>query len=64
GYRNGEPFGEPVRKAGLQPYEPGKSQVLLGLRHGTDPVGNRPLRGRILEARLYDRELTPEEARA
>jgi hypothetical protein len=64
GYRDGEPWGEPVRKAELQTYEAGAGQVLLGLRHGTAASGNKTLRGRILEARLYDRALTESEVRA
>jgi hypothetical protein len=63
-YRNGEPWGEPIRKADLQPYPKGKGEVLFGLRHGTKAGNNRALRGRILEGRLYDRALTAEEVRA
>lgn len=62
-YRNAEPYGGPVRKADLQPYGKGATEVLFGLRHGSSASGNRGLRGRILEGRLYDRALTEEEAR-
>jgi len=62
-YRNGEPWGEPIRKADLQTYPKGKGEVLFGLRHGTKAGNNKALRGRILEGRLYDRALSAEEAR-
>ncbi len=61
GYRNGEPYGEPIRRAALQPFQAGAAQVVFGLRHGTAANGNRALRGRIFEARLYDRALGAEE---
>lgn len=63
-YRNGRPYGEPIRKAPLVRYAAGESQVIFGLRHGTEPGSNRTLRGRLLNARLYDRALSPEEVRA
>ncbi|MCA8993081.1 MAG: DUF1553 domain-containing protein [Planctomycetaceae bacterium] len=61
GYRNGEPYGLPYKSSGLVTYEPGSSQVLLGLRHGTGPGGNRMLTGHIEQAQLYDKALTDEE---
>ncbi len=64
GYRNGEPYGKPIRKAALQPFHAGAAQVVFGLRHGTVANGNRALRGRIFEARLYDRALEAEEVKA
>jgi hypothetical protein len=60
-YRNGQPWGDPIRKAELQHYKKGESKILLGLRHGTTASGNKTLRGRILEARLYARELSTSE---
>ena len=63
-YHDGRPYGKPIRKGGLQAFAAGQSQVVFGLRHGTGPGGNRMLTGRIFEARLYDRALTPEEAAA
>jgi mono/diheme cytochrome c family protein len=63
-YRNGEPYGKSIRKAPLHTFKAGQAQVLFGLRHGKAPSGNRTLRGQILEARLFDRALTPAEARA
>jgi hypothetical protein len=62
-YRNGEPYGEAIRKSDLQVYPKGEGEVLLGLRHGTKAGNSKALRGRILEGRLYDRALTAEEAR-
>lgn len=63
-YRNGEIYGKSILKAPLHIYRAGQTQVLFGLRHGQSPTGNRTLRGRILEARLFDRALTPGEAQA
>ena len=60
-YRNGQPYGNPIRKEAAVKYEGGKSQVLFGLRHGTDASGNRTLNGRIVAAKLYDKALTAEE---
>ena len=60
-YRNGQPYGQPIRKDAAEKYEAGKSHIIFGLRHGTEIGGNRPLRGTILAAKLYDKALTPEE---
>ncbi len=60
GFRNGKPYGTPYRKSSLQVFEADQAQILLGLRHG-QLVGNRLLRGRILEARLYGRALSAQE---
>lgn len=60
GYRNGEPYGKSIRKSPLQAYESGNAQVLFGLRHGDGGQG-RLLRGKVLEAQLFDRALSPEE---
>lgn len=61
GYRNGLPYGKPVRKDATIKYEAGKCQIVFGLRHGTEPGGNRMLSGTIAAARLYDRALSAEE---
>ncbi len=63
-FRNGEPYGEAIRKSDAVVYRKGEGEILLGLRHGRAAVANKPLRGSILEARLYDRALTPAEAKA
>jgi len=63
-YRNGTPYGEPVRKKALQAFRGDDVQIAFGIRHGTSPGGNRMLTGRIFEARLYDRALTEEEIAA
>lgn len=63
GYRNGKPYGKPYQ-TGLQLFESRKAQVVFGLRHGTSAGSNRMLRGRILEATLYDRALTADEVLA
>ncbi|MBM4004568.1 MAG: DUF1553 domain-containing protein [Planctomycetes bacterium] len=62
-FRNGQPYGEAYRSAGLQPYPTGQAQLVFGLRHAP-PGGNRMLKAGILSARLYDRALTASEAAA
>ena len=61
GYRNGQTYGKPIRKEAALKYEAGKSQIVFGLRHGTEVGGNRMLNGLIASARLYDKALTAEE---
>lgn len=63
-YRDGEPWGQPIRKTPLHTYPVGEAQVLFGLRHGKSAQGNKPLKGRIFEAALYNRALDPDEVRA
>ncbi|MEM1294346.1 MAG: PSD1 and planctomycete cytochrome C domain-containing protein [Verrucomicrobiota bacterium] len=63
-YRNGQPYGNPYRKADLIPFETKQTQVVFGLRHGTGVGGNRMLRGRVLEAKLFDWALTPDDVAA
>jgi hypothetical protein len=63
-YRNGKLYGKPYRKAELLSFQSDQAQVVFGLRHGTSPTNGRMLRGRIYEARLYDRALTAEEVAA
>ena len=60
-YRNGQPYGSPIRKDVAVKYEVGKAQVLFGLRHGTNVGGNRMLKGTIVSAKLYGKALTAEE---
>lgn len=62
-YRNGEPYGQPVRKAEPFTFKAKKAQVLFGLRHG-NPGGNRLFSGRIFAARLYNRDLDADEVKA
>lgn len=63
-YRDGQPYGNPVRKDAVQTYRAGQSQILFGLRHGTSIGGNRMLSGTIVSARLYDRALSADEVAA
>lgn len=63
-YRNGQPYGKPVRKDAAIRFDAGKSQVVFGLRHGTEAGGNRMLKGTIASGRLYDRALSPDEVAA
>ena len=60
GYRNGKPYGNPYR-TDRQIFGNEKTQVVFGIRHGTSFRRGRMLHGRILDATLYDRALTPEE---
>ncbi|MFK5923821.1 MAG: DUF1553 domain-containing protein [Verrucomicrobiota bacterium] len=62
-YRNGEPYGAPYKKTGLHHFKGGDTQILFALRHGKSG-GNRMLKGRILEAKLYDRALNEKEIAA
>ena len=64
GYRNGQPYGRPIRKDAAVRYKQGMSRVLFGLRHGTEVGGNRSLDGLIIAAKLYDKALTPDEVSA
>ena len=61
--RDGKPYGKPINR-GRMDYKKGKAQVVFGMRHGTGPAGGRALSGRLFEARLYDRALTPQEVAA
>ncbi|WP_223123518.1 DUF1553 domain-containing protein [Gimesia maris] len=59
-YRNGQLYGKSYQSRGLQSFPAEKTEVLIGLRHGS-PAGNRLLQGVISKARLYDRALTATE---
>ncbi|MGF1580020.1 MAG: DUF1553 domain-containing protein [Gemmataceae bacterium] len=61
-YRNGRTYGKPY-KTGFQTFEANDATILFGLRH-TPPGGNKFLRGKILQARLYDRALSAEAVAA
>jgi hypothetical protein len=63
-FRNGAPWGEAIRKSDPESFQRGQSNVLFGLRHGTSTQGNRTLKGTVLDARLYDRELSENEVRS
>lgn len=62
-YRDGVAYGEPIRKAPLQTYTAGNSEIIFGLRHKPNGSG-RNLSGRILKASLYDRALSADEVAA
>jgi hypothetical protein len=64
-YRQGELYGESYIAGETLELPGGQWQLLLGLRHG-EAAGNRAypgrlLRGRLLEARLYQRCLSPDQ---
>jgi hypothetical protein len=63
GYRDGQPYGNPINKSPLQTYAAKSSRLLFGLRHGPGG-GNRYLRGRIHRASLYDKALSPDAVAA
>jgi len=63
-FRNGEPYGNAYLSQGIATFQRGKSRILFGMRHGTGLNPSRMLRGRIFEARLYDRALNPDEVKA
>jgi hypothetical protein len=59
-YRDGQPYGQPYKSAGLQVFEAGHAVVLFGCRH--EPAGgNRMWGGTLVAARLYDRPLAADE---
>ena len=60
GYRDGAPYGDGYKSDGPTPFEANASEVLIGCRHGSGG-GNKLLHGRVLRARLYDRDLSTEE---
>ena len=62
GYRNGRPYGKPY-KTGFARFSAGNAEIVFGLRHAP-AGGNKMLGGRIFEARLYDRLLSPEAVAA
>jgi hypothetical protein len=62
-YRNGEPYGRPIRKAAMQGFQKGQAEILFGLRH-KPPGGGRFLSGSIHQASLYDRALSATEVAA
>ena len=61
-FRNGELYGTSYL-TGFQTFAADQAQVVFGLRH-SPPGGNRLLKGRILEAALFDRALESEEVAA
>ena len=61
-YRNGQPYGGPFNK-GLATFPKDKTSVIFGLRH-LPAGGNRYLSVSIDQARLYNRELKPDEVQA
>ena len=63
GYRNGKAYGKAYRASKPPTFRARQSEVLFGLRHG-QPAEERLLKGKILEARLYDRALDDDEVAA
>lgn len=57
-FRNGVAYGKPYR-TGFQTYAAGKSQFLIGLRHGP-AGGNRWLQGVVYKAACFDTPLSDE----
>lgn len=63
GYRDGEPYGRSYKSSGPRVFQADATVVAFGLRH-LKAGGNRMLKGRIHEARIYDRALSAEEVSA
>lgn len=62
-YRNGKPYGRGYVANSLITFEPGKAQVVFGLRH-SPPSAGKMLAGSIDRAALYDRALSSDEIAA
>jgi hypothetical protein len=62
-YRNGKPYGRSYVANSLVTFEPGKAQVVFGLRH-SPPSAGKMLAGSIDRAALYDRALSADEIAA
>ena len=62
-YRDGKAYGAPYKTEGPVKFDAGKSRILFGLRHSPANDG-KLLRGKVLEARFYDRALSAEEVAA
>ncbi|MDH3583031.1 MAG: protein kinase, partial [Phycisphaerae bacterium] len=58
-YRNGEPYGDSYIKGNLVTYRANQYRLLFGLRHTAGGDGH--FKGRLHEARLYDRVLDAAE---
>ncbi|NCF84087.1 MAG: DUF1549 domain-containing protein [Verrucomicrobiaceae bacterium] len=63
GYLEGKPYGKSYKSSGPAHFRSGKSQFLLGLRHG-EPASDRRLRGKIDDAAVFDRALSAHEVAA
>jgi hypothetical protein len=61
-YRNGVPYGASYKKSDLQVFDESDARVLMGLRH--TGAGNGFFQGRIDEARIYERALSPQQVAA
>jgi hypothetical protein len=63
GYRDGKLYGKAYRSGGLVPFQAGQAVAAFGVRH--EPAGgNKMLAGLVVQARLYDRALSPDEVAA
>ncbi|MFT5299243.1 MAG: hypothetical protein ACI87E_000184 [Mariniblastus sp.] len=63
-FRNGEPYGQSIRKSPLHAFKAGESKIALGIRHGVKSQPGRMLKGSLHQVRVYDRALTADELRA
>jgi len=63
GYRDGKPYGKAYQSNGPYKFEAGKAMVGFGVRH-LPAVGNRLLKGKILQAKLYGKALSADEVGA
>lgn len=62
-YRNGLPYGLPLKTPEPLRFRKGRGQILFGLRNGKSANAEMMFRGSIYHANLYARALTPEEVR-
>lgn len=64
GYRNGVPYGQPIKKAGTAVFDANRARIAIGIRHGNQTFKGRMLRGRVFDVRLHDRALSKDEIAA
>ncbi len=63
GYRNGRPYGRPIKTSGPVTFAAGQSRIVFGAR-ALPPGGNFMLAGHLRQARLHTRALSEEEIAA
>ena len=63
GYRDGQPYGQPIKKADPVTFEAGAARIVFGAR-ALPPGANYMLAGVLQEARLHDRALSEPEIAA
>ena len=64
GYRNGVPYGHPIKKSGAAVFDANRSRIAIGIRHGNQTSQGRMLRGKVFDVRLHKRALSEDEIAA